>query len=387
MDPVYITGTGSFLPNEPISNERIEQVLGFINDKASRVRHRVLQSNAIKTRHFAIDPETGERTHTNVEMSKAAVEDLLAKTDFDLADLQVLACGTSTPDQMQPNHGVMLHGELGTGPLEVVATAGVCCSGVTALKNAFMNVGSGLSENAIATGSELSSGLTHSRHFVPEIDVKLQDVESNPTIAFSQDFLRWMLSDGAGAMLLQPQPAARGLSLRIDWMEIVSFANEVEACMYWGATKRPDGSLQGWMASDAPDDRVKQGYFNITQDIKLLNGQVMEYTVGKTLQRIQEKRGFNASTVDWFLPHYSSHYFRSSVRDVLIDIGMEIPEEKWFTNLYERGNTGAASIFIMIDEFLHSDRPKRGDTILCYVPESSRFSSSMFHLTVVDAQG
>ena len=63
--------------------------------------------------------------------------------------------------------------------------------------------------------------------------------------------------------------------------------------------------------------------------------------------------------------------------------GAAIPQERWFTNLYTRGNTGAASILIMLDEFLRDSRAALGDTILCMVPESGRFNTAYMHFTVV----
>jgi 3-oxoacyl-[acyl-carrier-protein] synthase III len=64
--------------------------------------------------------------------------------------------------------------------------------------------------------------------------------------------------------------------------------------------------------------------------------------------------------------------------------GAAIPQEKWFTNLYTRGNTGAASILIMLDEFLRGTRAAVGARILCMVPESGRFNTAYMHFTVVE---
>ncbi|MBO7381107.1 MAG: hypothetical protein J6U05_05510, partial [Neisseriaceae bacterium] len=87
--------------------------------------------------------------------------------------------------------------------------------------------------------------------------------------------------------------------------------------------------------------------------------------------------------VDYFLPHYSSQFFRQKVYDGLKNIGFEIPFEKWFTNLPSKGNTGSASIYIMLDEFLKTHSLRAGEKILCYIPESGRFSSSFMLLEVV----
>ena len=59
------------------------------------------------------------------------------------------------------------------------------------------------------------------------------------------------------------------------------------------------------------------------------------------------------------------------------------PQEKWFTNLHTKGNTGSASIYIMIDELLKSGRLQNGDRLLCFIPESGRFTGSLMHLTAV----
>ena len=62
--------------------------------------------------------------------------------------------------------------------------------------------------------------------------------------------------------------------------------------------------------------------------------------------------------------------------------GGEIADEKWFSNLTSKGNTGTASIFIMLDELMYSGKLKVGDKILCMVPESGRFITSFMQLTV-----
>ena len=61
----------------------------------------------------------------------------------------------------------------------------------------------------------------------------------------------------------------------------------------------------------------------------------------------------------------------------------EIPYEKWFTNLTNFGNTGSASIYIILEELFNSGKLKKGEKILCYVPESGRFSTAFFSLEVV----
>ncbi len=57
---VYINDMTAFLPNAPVSNDAIEDVLGRIDGYPSRLKRTVLKNNGIKNRYYAIDPDTGE---------------------------------------------------------------------------------------------------------------------------------------------------------------------------------------------------------------------------------------------------------------------------------------------------------------------------------------
>ncbi len=89
------------------------------------------------------------------------------------------------------------------------------------------------------------------------------------------------------------------------------------------------------------------------------------------------------SDVDYFLPHLSSMYFKQKVYDELVAQGIEIQYDKWFTNLTEVGNVGAASIYLMLEELFNTGKLKKGNKILILVPESGRFSYAYTYLTVV----
>jgi 3-oxoacyl-[acyl-carrier-protein] synthase-3 len=382
MGSAYITGLSVFLPNDPVDNENIENVLGLINGKPSRAKSRILKNNGIKTRYYAIDPKTGKQTHNNAQLTAQAIRILSKNANFPLEELECLACGTSGADQLFPAHGLMVHGELACPPCEVATTAGVCCSGVAAFKYGFMSVASGLSKNAITTGSELVSNALKSTYFQPEIEAKIQDLESKPIIGFEKDFIRWMLSDAAAAVLITDTPRQDGLSLRIDWVDYISFANEMETCMYMGAEKRPDGSLEGWREVENPEKVFKESYFAVKQDVKSLGEYVIPYG-GKGLSKAREKHNLKAEEITWFLPHFSSEFFREQTYDQIAASGVPIPYHKWFTNLTWKGNTGSASIFVMLEELMASGKVERGDTIFCLVPESARFSYAYIHLTAV----
>ena len=379
----YITDLAGFLPNAPVSNDDIEKVLGMVNGRPSRSRKIVLRNNGIQSRHYAIDPVTGRHTHTNAQMAAEAVRALTKKSGFDLKTLECLSTGTSSPDLGQPAHGFMVAGELETPPCEVFTAAAVCTASMSALRYAMLNIEGGHVNNAISLGSEFPSRYLRGRNFQPEIDSQIDALEQSPELAFEKDFLRWMLSDGAGAMLVQSQPRARGHSLRIDWIDIVSFAGDMPVCMYGGGVKRTDGSMFYWHELEDPLDLVRQSFNVLKQDARLLNEQILPAWVDRALMPIVRKRNLKPDDVTWFLPHYSSEYFRGRLHDRMAQQGFGIPYDRWFTNLTRVGNVGSASIYLILEELFYSGKLKPGDKLLCSIPESARFSFCYMQLTVV----
>lgn len=379
----YITDMAAFLPNAPVDNRSMENILGMIGGAPSRTRSVILRKNRIRERYYAIDPATGLLTHTNAQLAAEAIRRLEPYAGFTPADIECLACGTSSPDQLLPGHGVMVHGELRGAPCEVVTASGICLSGIGALKYAAMNVALGLVRNAVATGSELASTFMRAGMFRNVPQEGEAELESRPILAFQADFLRWMLSDGAGAAFLSGTPPDGRPALRIDWIDHVSYANELETCMYCGAVKNADGNLTGWRSFASPREAVSANAFLTQQDVTLLNREIIKTAVDRALSRVVARRGIVPADVDWFLPHYSSDFFLEPLRRRMDAIGFPIPPERWFSNLATKGNTGSASIFIILEELFHSGRLRKGERLLCMIPESGRFSMAYMLLTVV----
>ena len=375
---VYITKASKFLPNDPVSNDDMEKFLGMVDGKPSKARRIVLRRNGIKQRYYALDKD-GKVTHTNVEMAANAVRGLFDE-HLTIDDVDLLACGTSSPEQILPSHASMVHGKLGgKRNIEVVSFAGSCCTGVDALKYAFMSVQLGFSKNAVAAASERLSPWMKSSYFQKESE-KLALLENQPMLAFEKEFLRWMLSDGAFALLLQAAPGKDDLSLRVDWIDITSFAGSKETCMYAGGEKQADGSLKGW--ADYPEQEwLTKSLFALKQDTRLLSEFIVPLGVDFLLQ-LGEKYHFTPDDVDWFLPHLSSMFFKDKILEESGKRGFLIPESKWFMNLTRVGNIGSASAFAMIEELLYSGKLKKGQKILMMIPESARFSYCYCMLTV-----
>ncbi len=375
MQSAYITHIGKCLPGHPIANHEMEDYLGKINDRPSRVRPRILKSNGIQQRHYALDRQQNP-THSNSQLAAIAIRDMLVRSQIDPRAVDLLACGTTWPDLLVPGFANMVHGELPEfAPLEAVSNQGVCCAGVASLNYAASQVQLGRKYNAIAVASELPSRLFKHTRFEAE-----EAIQSGQSLSFDVEFLRWMLSDGAGAMLVQHHPAHTGLSFRVDWIEMVSHSNAYPVCMYAGVDD-PD-SLKSWIDYPSYDAAAKAGALNLRQNIRLLDN-VIRLGIEGWL-RLIEAGQIRPDEIDWLLCHYSSHFFRGQIVDLLTKAGCMIPEEKWFTNLYTRGNTGCASIYLMLEELFYSNKLEPEQTIFCFVPESGRFTTAYIKLTVVE---
>ncbi len=375
---VYINRIAKFLPGDPVNNDEMEDYLGMVDGKKSRAKAIVLRNNRITKRFYSRDRE-GNSTHTNAELTVEAIKGICSD-DFQLNDIELLTCGTTSPDQLLPAHGVMVHGLLKTRPIEAISFSGSCCSGMNALKYAYMSVLTGNTNNAVSTGSEKLSSWMSAQNFEQE-SFKLKELEENPIIAFEKEFLRWMLSDGAAAVLLSNQPNPEGISLRIDWIEICSFANELETCMYMAADKDEQGNLRGW-SEFKPTEWLDKSIFSMKQDTRLLEKNIATLGTKKYVE-LFKKHHVDPKSIDWFLPHISSEFFRMKVDEEMKRYGVDLPQEKWFVNLSQVGNIGAASIFISLEELMYSGKLKKGQKIALTVPESARFSYANAILTVV----
>ncbi|MCX8534491.1 beta-ketoacyl-ACP synthase III [Chryseobacterium luquanense] len=378
MYDVFITKASTYLPNEPVSNDEMETYLGYINDKPSKAKALILRNNKIKTRYYALD-KNGKPTHTNAQITAKAIEGLFDE-NFKKEDMELLSCGTTSADQIQPSHASMVHGELNIGKsVEINTSTGLCNSGMNALNYGFLNIKAGIKDNAVCVGSERMSAWMTADKFNHEAE-NLKLLEERPIVAFKREFLRWMLSDGAGAFLLENKPRENETSLKIEWIDFYSYAHEIEACMYSGCEKQEDGSLKSWAEYPA-EEWLNQSIFALKQDTKLLDQYIL-VKGAESLRASFTKHDLDPDSIDHVLAHISSGYFKEGLKEEFAKVGLDFPWEKWFYNLSEVGNIGAGSIFIAVEQLLNSGKLKKGERIMLCVPESGRFAYSCALLTV-----
>jgi 3-oxoacyl-[acyl-carrier-protein] synthase-3 len=359
FERTWIQGTGRFLPGPAVDNAGMDAYIAPLSKLSGRIKRRILAENGIRSRHYAIDAQ-GATQYSCAAMARQAIAACLGDAGRGMGDVGMLACGTAGGDALMPGFASMVLGEMAAPPMQTFSSHGICASGVGAWEAAAASVELGAHANALVAAAEMPSRLFKRSRYAA------RGYEAD----FDAHFLRWMLSDGAGALLLTSNPdGARDVRLRLRWMHQRSFSGDYPVCMQLGLSQdRARSHLDYASWHDAEAD----GALFLRQDIRLLphlfDVGVHEYA------GLARDGWIDPAHVDHFLCHYSSEKFAPVVDELMHKAGLAIPSERWYSNLTTRGNTGAASIFIMLDEFLRTRQVRPGERILCFVPESGRFT-------------
>lgn len=364
---VYVQAAGYHLPGAPINNEEMDYYIAPINRISLRIKNKILAENGIQQRYYAIDKNT-TTTMTHARLAANAIEDCLRRANTTLDAVSLLAMGSTGSDALIPGFAAMVQGELGAHPMETLSSLGVCASGIAALNYAAQSIELGAHHQALVAAAEMPSRIFKKSRFAP------RGYQSD----FDAHFLRWMLSDGAGALLLTDTPQTnRGIRLKVNWVHQKSFAGDYPVCMQLGLTEDRSNSFLDFPSSGEAE---AGGALALRQDIRLLP-HLFDVSIHEYVRLVQEG-WIHSNEVDHFLCHYSSNRFIPVVEELLAKAGLSIPRERWYSNLTTRGNTGSASIFIMLAEFLETHQLTPGEKILCFIPESGRMTAAYMLLEV-----
>jgi 3-oxoacyl-[acyl-carrier-protein] synthase-3 len=135
-----------------------------------------------------------------------------------------------------------------------------------------------------------------------------------------------------------------------------------------------------WQDVDIADAEAA-GMFVLRQDVSMLD-ELAEAGLAQ-FEELVDIGLVDVTKLDHVICHYSTNMFRDVAFEALRRRIPTLDTDRWFSNLETRGNTGAASIFIALEEAWRTGRFAPGDTVLLAVPESGRFSFAFAHLTVV----
>ena len=246
-----------------MTNDEIEDYIGKAGHATSDLKDLILANCGIKTRHYAIDKSSAHRHLECGDGGQCGAHRRRARRTRPRR-VELLSAATTLPDVMGPGHASMVHGELGYGPLEIATAHGICSSGMMALKNAYLQVAIGEKRNAISVASEFAS-----RRFKSTPLRRDGPVSEDGSLPMETAFLRYMLSDGAGAAVIESAPSAIGdqPAHRLDLADVVC-ATPRTACMFFGS---PDNACaKTWGDYPTASAAAADGALALRQKLSLL---------------------------------------------------------------------------------------------------------------------
>ncbi len=361
---IKITGTGTFLPGERIPLQGVDYYLGELDEAPSRIRKWLKMSKGLMSKmleveyyHFAIDPETREFTEDNISMSVKAAEKAIKAAGIKAPDIDFIAYGSPHQDQM-PTASVRIQEELGIEQCGEVSIHANCTSAYKALLIAHDMIRNGRYKTALVVASNMSSSELRAEYYNQKL-IKKEEI-----------LLRYFLSDGAGALILQAGDLPGGLFVENTYME--SIGGKKPAAMF---NKRP----AYWMN---PKEEYEQGFHHLAQ---LFNDQLRKHfneeggsVFYKGLKRMMEKYPFDVAAVRFFQVNFPSRHISEMVMEECETLG--IPKEKLYTKMSTMGYIGPPMALVSVDRMIREEQFKKGDLILSFVTEVSKFMQAGFLL-------
>jgi len=302
-----ITGTGSYLPPNRVSNADLAVQLAAKGVETSD--DWIVARTGIRARHFAA---------ADVPCSDLAVEasrQALASAGIDASQIDLIILATSTPDMVFPSTACIVQRKLGIHGCAAFDVQAVCSGFVYALTIADSMIRTGAARKALVIGSEVFS--------------RILDFSDRTTCV--------LFGDGAGAVVLEASetPGILATELHADGRHVDILCTP--------------GAMSGGQVLGLPF-------------LKMDGQAVFKLAVGvleDVARSVLEKAGRDASDIDWLIPHQANIRIMHGTAKKL-----KLPLEKLIVTVDEHGNTSAASIPLALDAAARAGSIKRGDTVM-----------------------
>ncbi len=302
-----ITGTGSCLPPNRVSNEALAARLALDGVETSDAW--IVERTGIRARHFAAPDVVCS------DLALIAARAALEAADCDVTSIDLIIVATSTPDMIFPSTACILQNKLGVHGCAAFDIQAVCSGFVYALTVADSMIRTGAAAKALVIGSEVFS--------------RILDFKDRTTCV--------LFGDGAGAVVLEAsdQPGILASELRADgrYANILCTPGTVAGGKVMGhPLLRMDGPAVFKLAVGVLEDAARS---------------------------VLAKAGRTEADIDWLIPHQANiRIMQSTARK------LKLAPERLVVTVDEHGNTSAASIPLALDESVRSGKVKAGDTVL-----------------------
>ena len=309
MNRARIIGIGAHAPARVLTNADLERMVDTSDEW-------IVQRTGIRERHVVAEGEAAS------DLALPAARQALERAGVAAEEIDLIVLGTTTGDMAFPTTANVLQHKLGcknAGSMDVYAA---CAGSIYSLSVGAQYIQTGKYRTVLCVGAECLSRIT--------------DYTDRGTCI--------LLADAAGAAVLRPSDGEAGI---LD-TDLYSDGR------YGDLLIQPGGGSRHPATHETVDQRLHYA--------KMKGNEVFKVAVrmfGDAAQRILERNGFKATDLDLFVPHQANlRIIEAAVKRV------GLPMDRVMVNVDRYGNTGAASVYVALEEAWATKRLRSGDLVL-----------------------
>lgn len=308
MNKVQIIGTGSYVPENVVTNEDLSKIVDTTDEW-------IVTRTGIRERRIS----TGENTS---QISTKAALKAMESANIEAKDIDLIIVATLTPDCFTPSTACIVQKNIGAVNATCFDLSAACTGFIYALDVASQFIVTGRYSNALVIGAETLS--------------KILNWKDRSTCV--------LFGDGAGAA-------------------VIKASDNNETIYFYTAS---DGSKGDYLRSEnipVANPFVKENYALYDDNYVHMEGkEIFKFAVsamGETIEKLLEQSGESIDNIKYIIPHQANlRIIEFTAKRLKID------PSKFFVNLNKFGNTSAASIAIALDDLAGSNVLKPKDKIM-----------------------
>jgi 3-oxoacyl-[acyl-carrier-protein] synthase-3 len=309
MTRAQVVGMGAYAPKRILTNADLEKMVETSDEW-------IVQRTGIRERHIADESEATS------DLAVKAAQQALERAGAEPEEVDFIVVGTTTGDMMFPTTANLVQHQLGCRNVGSVDVYAACSGSIYSLSVGAQYIETGKYRTVLCIGAECLSRIT--------------DFTDRGTCI--------LLADAAGAAVLR---AGDGQSGILD-TDLYSDGR------YWELLYQPAGGSRNPATRETVDRRMHYA--------KMKGNEVFKVAVrmfGECAERILTRNGFTADDLALFVPHQANlRIIEAAVKR------LRLPMDRVLVNVDRYGNTGAASVYVALEEAWATGRLKRGDLVL-----------------------
>jgi 3-oxoacyl-[acyl-carrier-protein] synthase III len=335
---IRVLAAGTALPGSPVDNATLARRFGMDALWEQWIDAFV----GTRTRHLAVDLDTGEIRTTLADLGEVAARRALTGANVEPQDVDVVVMGTATPDRLMPATVNVIADRLGIDGVPTYQLQSGCAGAVQALEVARSLLASGGHRTALVI-----AGDSCAKHF--DLGVDLRTLPPNELVNVV------LFGDGAGAAVLSTDESAGPVAIRRTLTRLTGL-------------DRVPGQVVEWFG------RAERGVERpaVAEDYKAIEEMVPVMAV-EILKELLDSLDWVDDDVDFVLPPQLSGRMTQRIMERLALFGAEeVSCVDW------TGNCGNALVFFQLERVLPRLGP--GDRALAVAVESSKWIKAGFAL-------